>query len=134
MSHIQDNPTPSSTPTPKPPRRRRTRPYRLPRFNLSATSLVATGLAAITATFAASYLGVAGTVIGAALFSVLTSVGKEVYDQSLRRTGNAVREVGPVTRVLPRPPDASRANVAPTEEQPPVLPASVPASVLRSGE
>ena len=67
----------------------------LPRFELSATQLVATALAAITATVAASYLGVAGTVIGAALASVVSAIGTAVYSQSLRKTHARVREVVP---------------------------------------
>jgi hypothetical protein len=142
MTRPPDYPTP--TPSTRP---RRPLPYRLPTFGLSVTSLVATGLAAVTATFAASYLGVAGTVIGAAIASVLTSAGKEVYYQSLRRTGSRVREVVPVTRVMPRTHDGSHPApyVAPTpaatvpgepappdqeaasEDLPPALPTPVPA-------
>ena len=46
---------------------------------------LASALAAVTATVAASYLGVAGTVIGAGVASVLTVVGNAVYSHSLRR-------------------------------------------------
>lgn len=89
----------------------------LPSFGLSATQLIGTALAAITATVAASYLGVTGTVIGAALASVLSAVGNAVYTTSLRTTSNRVREVVPlparVTRAVPvvdgpPPPPASR--------------------------
>jgi hypothetical protein len=52
---------------------------------------VATALAAITATIAASYLGVSGTVIGAALASVVSAVGNAVYGHSLRSTRDRVR-------------------------------------------
>lgn len=64
---------------------------RLPRFELSATQLIATALAAITATVAASYLGVAGTVIGAAVVSVMSAIGNAVYAHSLRTTHARVR-------------------------------------------
>ncbi len=63
----------------------------MPRFGLSATQLVATALAAITATIAASYLGVTGTVIGAAVASVVSAVGNAVYGHSLRSTQARVR-------------------------------------------
>ncbi len=56
-----------------------------PRLQLSATQIIASALAAVTATFGASYLGVAGTVIGAAVASVLTVVGNAVYSHSLQR-------------------------------------------------
>ena len=70
----------------------------LPRFELSATQLVATALAAITATVAASYLGVAGTVIGAALASVVSAIGTAVYSHSLHKTRARVREAVPTRR------------------------------------
>ena len=75
------------------------------RFSLSATQVIASGLAATTATVAASYLGVAGTVIGAAVASVLTVVGNAVYSHSIARTGARVREAVPVAaRWTPRAP------------------------------
>lgn len=61
------------------------------RLGLSATQLVASGLAAMSATVAASFFGVAGTVIGAALGSVVTVIGNAVYGYSLRRTQRRVR-------------------------------------------
>ncbi len=45
----------------------------------------------MSATVAASYFGVAGTVIGAALGSVVTVIGNAVYGYSLRRTHRRVR-------------------------------------------
>ena len=91
----------------------------LPTFGLTATQLTGTALAAITATVAASYLGVTGTVVGAALASVLTAVGNAVYTASLRTTRDRVREVVParVTRSLP---------VGRVEDVPPTLPGSRP--------
>jgi hypothetical protein len=61
------------------------------KLGLSATQLIASGLAAMSATVAASYFGVAGTVIGAALASIVTVVGNAVYGYSLRHTRNRVR-------------------------------------------
>ena len=66
-----------------------------PRIQLSATQVIASALAATTATVAASFLGVAGTVIGAALASVLTVTGNAVYSHSLQRTGIACDRVPP---------------------------------------
>jgi hypothetical protein len=75
------------------------------RFSLSATQVIASALAATTATFAASYLGVAGTVIGAAVASVLTVIGNAVYSHSIRRTGERVRDAVPIAaRWTPRTP------------------------------
>jgi hypothetical protein len=61
------------------------------KLGLSATQLIASGLAAMSATVAASYFGVAGTVIGAALGSVITVVANAVYGYSLRHTRTRVR-------------------------------------------
>jgi hypothetical protein len=86
-----------------------------PRFELSATHLLATALAAITATVAASYLGVAGTVIGAAVVSVMTAIGNAVYAHSLRTTHARVREAVPVRRWATAP-SATSALPRATEE------------------
>jgi hypothetical protein len=77
-----------------------------PRLQLSATQLVASALAAITATIAGSYLGINGTVIGAAIASVLTVTGNAVYSHSIHRTRDRVRTVVPAT--------TRSATVAPT--------------------
>lgn len=66
------------------------------RLQLSATQLIASALAAVTATFAASYLGVSGTVIGAAIASVVTVTGNAVYGHSIHRTGERVRSAVPI--------------------------------------
>ena len=68
----------------------------LQRVGLSSTQLLASALAAITATVAASYLGVSGTVIGAAVASVLSVAGNAVYAHSIRQTGSRVRNAVPV--------------------------------------
>jgi hypothetical protein len=63
--------------------------------DLNATQLVAGGLATATAAVAASYLGVAGTIIGAAFTSVATTVGAAIYKHYLDRGKS--RYVAPVT-------------------------------------
>jgi hypothetical protein len=55
------------------------------RFQLSGTQLIASGAATMTATVAASYFGVAGTLIGAGAVSVLTTVGATLYQHFLDR-------------------------------------------------
>jgi hypothetical protein len=82
----------------------------LPRFELSGTHLLATALAAITATVAASYLGVAGTVIGAAVVSVMSAIGNAVYAHSLRKTHARVTRRW--TPNEPTPPPAPEPHVA----------------------
>ncbi|WP_433240737.1 hypothetical protein ACQPYK_35010 [Streptosporangium sp. CA-135522] len=58
------------------------------RFELSMPQIVGGALATMTAAVAASYLGVAGTVIGAAVMSVGSTVGGAVYTHYLKRTGD----------------------------------------------
>ena len=73
-----------------------------PRFRLSIVQLVASALAAVTAAIAGSFLGVNGTVIGAAVASVLSVAANALYAHSLQRTGDRVRAVVPAsTRWLP---------------------------------
>jgi hypothetical protein len=62
------------------------------RLSLSATQIVASGLAAVSATVAASYFGIAGTVIGAGLGSVISVIGSAVYSYSIRQTHSRVRQ------------------------------------------
>jgi hypothetical protein len=90
-----------------------------PRLQISATQLIASALAAVTATIAASYLGVSGTVIGAAIASVVTVTGNAVYGHSLRRTSERVRTAVPTSaRWLP-PAKAKEGPPAETDEDPP---------------
>ncbi|GAA3656740.1 hypothetical protein GCM10022224_019790 [Nonomuraea antimicrobica] len=79
------------------------------KFELSMPQILGSALAAVTAAVAASYLGVAGTVIGAAVFSVASTVGTAIYTHYLKRTGERVKQhASPAPRtedstlVLPR--------------------------------
>jgi hypothetical protein len=85
-----------SAPTSVPPSTQ-PHPTGRPRLQLSATQLVASALAAVTATIAASFLGINGTVIGAAIASVLTVAGNAIYSHSIHRTRERVRTAVPVT-------------------------------------
>jgi hypothetical protein len=69
---------------------------RRPRLDLSAAQVTGGALAAVTSAVAGSTLGVNGTVAGAAVGSVVATVGGELYTHSLRRTHQSVR--GVVTR------------------------------------
>ena len=64
-------------------------------LGLSLPQVAGSALAAVSAAVAASWLGVAGTIIGAALGSVVGTVGSAIYAQSLRRGGDAVRRFRP---------------------------------------
>ena len=61
---------------------------------LSALQLAAGALAAVSAAVVASFFGVAGTVIGAAVASVISTVGAAVYTESMRRTHAGLRRAG----------------------------------------
>ena len=58
---------------------------------LRIAQILAAALAAVTAALLGSTIGVAGTVVGAGLASVITTVGGELYLRSLRRTREAAR-------------------------------------------
>ncbi|MFY0406960.1 hypothetical protein [Solicola sp. PLA-1-18] len=58
--------------------------------DLSLPQVIGSALAAITATVAASTLGVAGTVIGAGLASIFATVGGTIYTSSLKKTKDVV--------------------------------------------
>lgn len=103
MSRDQNRPRPSSPPEPdgaataaatvkesSEPEKGADRP--------SATQLTAGALAAVTTTSLASYLGVAGTIIGAALSSIVTVLGGYIYTTSLRRTADKVSAAAPLVR------------------------------------
>ncbi len=114
MTTTDTRPRPAAAPPPPPPR--------APRFGLSLTQLVAAGFAAVTATFVASYLGVSGTIIGAAVVSVASAIGNAVYGTSLRHTGYRVRTAVPRRRT----PGASPPAPGEPEAGPPPLPAAGP--------
>jgi len=63
------------------------------RIQLELTQLLGGSLAAVTATVAASYFGVAGTLLGAAMGSIVGTVGTTVYAHYLERTHRQVRSV-----------------------------------------
>jgi hypothetical protein len=71
------------------------------RFELTIPQLLAGALAAASAAVAASWLGVAGTVTGAVLASVVVSVSSALYKHSLERSSQVIRETLPVLPVLP---------------------------------
>lgn len=62
-------------------------------FDLSLTQVVGGALAAMTAAYLGSRMSVAGTVIGAALASIVAGVAGSLYTASLRHTRDKVRSV-----------------------------------------
>jgi hypothetical protein len=68
------------------------------RFNLSGVQVSAGVLATLTGAIAASYLGVGGTLVGAAVGSLASTVGGEVYRHYLERTHDRLRGAVDVRR------------------------------------
>src|SRR5699024_10857619 len=60
---------------------------------LSPTGLVASGAAAATATVVGGQLGIAGTVIGAALTSVVSATARALYTDSVNRSRLTLKKV-----------------------------------------
>jgi hypothetical protein len=67
-------------------------------LQLSPTQIVASLLAALTGAFLASYLGVGGTLAGAAVGSIASTTGTEVYRHYLRRSQERLKAAGEVLR------------------------------------
>ena len=68
------------------------------RLNLSAIQVSAGILAALTGAIAASFLGVGGTLVGAGVGSLASTVGGEVYKHYLERTHERLRGAVDVRR------------------------------------
>ena len=95
-------------PAPAPPDRRdELLEEDLPRPTLGITPAQVAGsvLASVSGAFLASWLGVAGTLIGAALLSTVATIGSAIYTYSLRRGHEVVRR-GRNGRILPAEPRA----------------------------
>jgi hypothetical protein len=63
-----------------------------PRLNLTTSQVAASALAACCASIVASYLGVAGTVIGAAVGSVVATTGAAIYGHLFRTGGDKIKQ------------------------------------------
>src|SRR5690242_6777130 len=75
--------------------------------SLSAAQVAASALAAVSSAVVASFFGVAGTLLGAALPSVITTVSASLYATSLKKTNDRLRQV---IRSGPRRPAAGTAT------------------------
>ncbi|HXF20385.1 MAG TPA: hypothetical protein VN597_08000, partial [Streptosporangiaceae bacterium] len=65
-------------------------------LHLSGTQVIASVLATLTGAIAASYLGVAGTLIGAALGSIASTMGTEIYRHYLLRSQEGLKSAGEI--------------------------------------
>lgn len=70
--------------------------------DISGAQVAGSALAAVSAAVIASFLGVGGTVLGAALGSIVASVGGAVYSHSFRRAGDRLGDTKVLT-VVTRP-------------------------------
>jgi cytoskeletal protein RodZ len=67
-----------------------------PQLELGFAQVAASGLAAISASLAASFLGVAGTIIGAAVGAVIATIGSAIYAHSLKTASARLSHLRPV--------------------------------------
>lgn len=65
-------------------------------LQLSGSQIIASVLATLTGAVAASYLGVAGTLVGAAVGSIASTLGTAVYKHYLERSQERLRAAGQV--------------------------------------
>jgi hypothetical protein len=72
------------------------------RFDVTGTQVCASTLASVSAAIVASFFGVAGTVGGAAVVSVIATAGSAVYSHGIRQTGARLQDTqaGRLTRPL----------------------------------
>jgi hypothetical protein len=63
-------------------------------LHLSGTQVIASVLATLTGAIAASYLGVGGTLVGAAVGSISSTMGTEIYRHYLQRSQERLRTAG----------------------------------------
>ena len=93
-------------------------------IELSAPQILGGALAAASAAVASSWLGVAGTVLGAVVVSVVATVGTALYTHSLERSSKVLRQTLPIERATgrplhrPRPRGATAAGAPPSRSRP----------------
>lgn len=105
-------------------------------LQLSATQVAAGALASVSSAVVASFFGLAGTLIGAALASVISTVSAALYSSSLRKTNERLRiarsqltgRQSPVaeTKVAPASPATPATQVLPAHLDPRRAPARRP--------
>ena len=85
--------------------------------DISAAQVAGSALAAVSAAVVASFLGVGGTIVGAALGSIVASIGGAVYSHSFQRAGYRLGEAKVLTVVTSR----RSADVEPGPSDVPVI-------------
>jgi hypothetical protein len=82
-----------------------------PRLEVSGTQVVAGALASVSAAVVASLFGAAGTLIGAGVASVVTTVSSAVYGVWIRHTGAKLRQTQGVLPFRPTLPSIPRGRI-----------------------
>ncbi len=77
--------------------------HRERKLELSTTQITGSALAAMSGAFFASWAGTTGTIVGAALGSVIVTVGAATYTWSLQRTRDAVKRTVTAGRLRTTP-------------------------------
>jgi hypothetical protein len=83
-------------------------------LDLKPTQIAAGALAAVTAALLGSTLNVAGTITGAAIASIVSTIGSALYQRSIERTHESVLRVGSKAWVV-KPVDGETASEASAE-------------------
>jgi hypothetical protein len=85
---------------------------------IEVTKIIAGTLAAVTAAVIGSFLGVAGTLAGAAVASVVGSLGTELYQRSLHRGAKRLGAIAPTFVKVPAAVGTPAVAAATEEEKP----------------
>ncbi|MEU4421340.1 hypothetical protein AB0F81_12000 [Actinoplanes sp. NPDC024001] len=92
-----------------------------PRFwsGIDIPKTLAGTLAAVSAAVAGSFLGIAGTLIGAAVVSLISSIGTEIYHRSLDRGAKKLQSAFVTAPAAVGTPEVAAAHEPPSEENKP---------------
>lgn len=82
-----------------------------PRLEVSGIQVAAGALASVSAAVVASLFGAAGTLIGAAVASVVTTVGSAIYGVWIRHTGEKLRQTQGVLPFRPTLPSIPKGRI-----------------------
>ncbi len=73
------------------------------RLEVSGTQVAASVLASVSAAVVASFFGVAGTIVGAAVVSVVATIGSAAYSLGIRRTTHRINRIQTLRPTRPFP-------------------------------
>jgi hypothetical protein len=120
---IAEEPSPDDAEEPAPDDGPPSPPSLAQRLDVTGTQVCASTLASVSAAAVASIFGVTGTIVGAAIMSVIATTGSALYSHGIRRTGAKLQEtpVAELTRRLgPWPSAGTDPTGAPSRPAAPV--------------